>query len=85
MSAALEELKKVASTSRDARLFSCVSHAHTALCYAQRGILSQTVLSLGAAHRLAERHRGACNDQRALSLLKYLKNECKVALRAKLT
>jgi hypothetical protein len=83
MSEALEELKNVASTSRDARLYWCVSHAHTALSYAQRGIVSQAAWSLRAAQCIAERHRGACNDQRALTLLRHVRQECKIALRAK--
>ena len=85
MSAALEELKHVASSSRDARLFSCVSHAQTALSYAQRGVLSQTIFSLAQAQLMAERHSGACDDRRALYLMSFVKRECKVALCAKLT
>lgn len=84
MSAAIEELERVAATSRDARIFSCLSHAQSALLYAQRGCLRQTLESLTVAELVAERHQGATNDPRARSALVHVRSECRVALQVML-
>lgn len=84
MSAAILQLQHLASCCRNAHLYSCISHAHAALLYAQRGVLTQTIVSLGAAQRAAEQHWGSSDDPRALSVLDHVRQECKVALCAKL-
>ncbi len=85
MSAALTELARVAATSRDAHVYSCFSHAQTAILYAERGSLGMTLESLTHAELAAVRLQGSCNDWRAVSVMRHVREDCRVALTVKLT
>lgn len=83
MTEALSELSHLAASGRDARLYDCVSQAHAALSFAQRGNIPGTIRFLVGAERQAKLHQGSFNDPRVVIAVQRLRLECATALTVK--